>query len=56
MSADYRQQETQEQEREICDALSRVTLGLGGRREAEILATALGPRFTDDQTRRKESQ
>lgn len=31
----------------ITDALARVTVGLGGKREAEILASALGDRFTE---------
>lgn len=46
---DYRQQQElqEEQDAEICGALARVCLGLGGRKEAQILADALGPRFTD---------
>jgi hypothetical protein len=53
MTADFRQQEELEQELEIRDALARVTLGLTGRTEAQILATALGPRFSDDNARKE---
>jgi hypothetical protein len=45
---DNRQQEQDEQEQEIRQALNRVKLGLGGSSEAFILAAALGPRFRDD--------
>lgn len=41
--SDYRQQQDNEQEAlELLGALNRVTLGLGGRAEANILAAALG--------------
>ena len=54
MGADYRQQEMKEQEEaEIRLALSRVALGLGGRSEAQILASALGPRFIENNARKE---
>ena len=31
----------------IRDSLTRITVGMGGKREAEILAGALGDRFTE---------
>ena len=56
MSADYGQQQSlEQQEMEIRAALSRVCLGLGGRTEAQILALALGPRFSDDNAFKKDS-
>ena len=36
------QQKNEEEALELLGALNRVTLGLGGRAEAEILASALG--------------
>ena len=35
------------EEWQITNALARVAVGLGGKREAEILAGALGDRFTE---------
>jgi hypothetical protein len=45
---DNRQEELEQQEAEIRQALNRVRLGLGGTAESTILAAALGPRFRDD--------
>jgi hypothetical protein len=40
-----KQQLLDQQEQEICHALARVGAGLGGMKEAQVLAQALGPRF-----------
>ena len=45
-----KQQLLDQQEQEICHALARVGMGLGGMKEAQVLAQALGPRF-DNQER-----
>jgi hypothetical protein len=45
---DNRQEELEQQEAEIRQALNRVRLGLGGNTEFYVLAAALGPRFRDD--------
>ena len=45
-----KQQLLDREEQEICHALARVGAGLGGMKEAQVLAQALGPRF-DNQER-----
>jgi hypothetical protein len=42
-----KQQLLDREEQEICHALARVGAGLGGMKEAQVLAQALGERFTE---------
>lgn len=44
---DWQKQDEDTRDAIIRDSLARITVGMGGKREAEILASALGDRFTE---------